>query len=138
MSISLDVDKLIEDYWNNNVLDKYVYRGMNKHDLVFPFDPMFRPFDEVKETLDNFFKILDKLIINNIAFDVVETHFGNTYVHDLKNIVKWSKRDISVPGIDFTSSYKEAQEYSDCWQGSQLKQNIKTIINCMHIKYKII
>jgi len=25
MSISLDVDKLIEDYWNNNVLDKYVY-----------------------------------------------------------------------------------------------------------------
>ena len=121
------LNELIESYWIDNVDSKCAYRGMDKNDLIFPLDPNFRPFNPVKDLILGFYDALDKLIENGILFNVVETHFGVTYKHDLRNIVRWSRRDINMTGIDFTSNYKEALEYADCWQGSQLKQNIKTI-----------
>jgi len=97
------------------------------NDLVFPLDPNHSPFKHMNQLLLDFFAMLDKLIASKIMFDIVETHFGTTYKHSLTDIIKWSKRDLATCGIDFTSSYQTAREYADCWHGSQLKQNIKTI-----------
>ena len=98
---------------------------MNAADL--PLDPLKHPFQTELPMLLSFLDVIDRLISNGLAFDVIETHFGNTCVHDLRNIVKWTRRDLSRQEIDFTSKYQSAREYSDCWQGSQLKQNFKYI-----------
>ncbi len=122
-----ELNELVENYWEDHINAKCVYRGMDRNDLIFPFNPKLRPFETVSNLINSFFSTLNKLMQNGILFDIVETHFGISYKHSLQNIVSWSIRDISTIGIDFTSNYQAALEYADCWQGSQLKQNVKTI-----------
>jgi hypothetical protein len=125
--LKTESENKITQPWLTQVDSKYVYRGMNATDLQFPLDPAKRPFQTVLPLLSAFLDIIDALIAKGVVFDVVETHFGNTCIHGLRNIVKWTRRDLSTQGIHFTSKYQSAREYSDCWQGSQLKQNIKFI-----------
>ena len=100
---------------------------MDKSDLIFPLDPKKNPFELYKTKIQKFFDIVDKICDAGHNFEIMETHFGKKHYHNPKNLSIWSRRDINKTGIDFTSIYKNAVEYSDCWQGSQLKQNIKSL-----------
>lgn len=100
---------------------------MDKSDLIFPLDPKKNPFEPYKIKIQKFFNIVDNVCDAGHIFKIVETHFGSNCYHDPKNLSIWSRRDLNKTGIDFTSIYKNALEYSDCWQGSQLKQNIKSL-----------
>lgn len=117
----------IRGIWKERVTGRFVYRGMDKADLVFPLNPENRPFEQNKGMILSFFNIVEEILDTGHTFEVVEEHFGNRCVHDPRNLVKWSRRDLELKGIDFTSNYNSAREYSDCWQGSQLKQNIKSM-----------
>ena len=115
------------EIWESRVKGKFLYRGMSSLDLIFPLDPSRSLFQDQKNMILDFFNTVEKMVSNGNSIEVTETHFGNTCVHDINNIIKWTRRDLDTSGIDFTSKYQSGVEYSDCWQGSQLKQNIKTI-----------
>jgi hypothetical protein len=104
---------------------------MDKSDLIFPFDPKKNPFEPYKIKIQKFFSIVDEICDAGHTFKIIEVHFGKKYYHDPKNLSVWSRRDLNKTGIDFTSIYKNAAEYADCWQGSQLKQNIKSLSECL-------
>ena len=133
-----DFNELIERLWNEEVNQKFVYRGMDENDLNFPLNPNNDPYSEYKELIINFLDLLDKLLNEGLQFIVIENHFGKKYTHDPKNLSSWSRRDINRKEIDFTSHYQSAKEYSDCWQGSQLKQNLKSIANHFLSNFKSI
>lgn len=119
-------DALLE-IWEDRVEGRQVFRGMSAKDLRDPLDPSCDPFESVRPTLLRFIDVLESLVAGGLQFTVREDHFGEAYAHDLRSILGWSRRDLSDPGIDFTSSYYDACGYADCYQGSQLKQNFKTI-----------
>lgn len=127
MSYERIIKTQVENIWIRFVFQKFVYRGMDKSDLIFPLDPKKNPFEPYKTEIQKFFNIVDKICDAGHNFKIIETHFGKKYYHDPKKISIWSRRDLNKTGIDFTSIYENAVEYSDCWQGSQLKQNIKSL-----------
>jgi len=125
--ISSELTRKIHAIWESRVQNKFVYRGMDRGDLIFPLNPAQKPFESNKSLILNFFTIIDEILETGLEFEIIEDHFGNKCFHNPRNLVKWSRRDLEIDGIDCTSLYQSAKEYSDCWQGSQLKQNLKSL-----------
>ena len=125
-------ERITQDYlrelWRNKVEERYIYRGMSAANLVFPLDPAKDPFEPLRPKLFQFLEMLDRLVNKGFKFQLVEEHFGDTAIHELSDIVNWSRNDLNDGGIDFISSHQDAKGYSDCYQGSQLKQNFKYIV----------
>ena|GEM_PF-1606009 len=115
------------ELWREKVESEFVFRGMSAKDLRDPLDPSIDPFRPVKPRLFELIEVLERLVGAGLRFDVREEHFGQKYVSDLGVILLWTRRDLNNSGIDFTSSYCDACEYADCYQGSQLKENFKYI-----------
>lgn len=123
----MDSDHIIRTIWEERINSQYIYRGMSVMDLKDPLDPGDNPHKDVLPQLYEFLTILEKIVNAGFLFKVIERHGNMTYEHDLRDIIVWTRRDLSNASIDFTSSYRAAGEYADCWQGSQLKQNLKYI-----------
>ena len=122
-----DIESIIEAVWRDEVASRYVYRGMSRRDLSDPIDPARNPHAEALPLVRKCLDVLQRAVDSGFEFTLVETHWGQSWRHDLRNIVAWSKNDLNHPRIDFISTLQAAREYSDNWQGSQLKQNMKYI-----------
>ena len=120
-------DESIREVWRERVASGFMYRGMSAKDLRFPLDPSNSPFASFAPEILRLLAMLRRAIEEGLQFEIVETHWGQTYRHELSRIVEWSRRDLETPSIDFTGSHRAACEYADNWQGSQLKQNLKSI-----------
>jgi len=117
----------IQQIWEEHVHSQYLFRGMSAKDVADPLDPGHDPFEEIRPQLFLLLDLLQQLLNKGFQFQLREEHFGAVHWHELKNIVKWTRRDLEDSGIDFTSDCGAARDYSDCCQGSQLKQNFKCI-----------
>jgi len=120
-------DESIHEVWRKRVASGFMYRGMSAKDLRFPLDPSNSPFAGFAPEILRLLAMLRRAIETGLQFEIVETHWGQTYRHELSRIVEWSRRDLETPSVDFIGSHRAACEYADNWQGSQLKQNLKSI-----------
>lgn len=121
------IDNIIETAWRDHAASQYVYRGMGMGDLSDPIDPAGNPHASVLPLVRKCLDVLQRVVDSGFEFTVVETHWEQSWTHALKNIVAWSRNSLDHPRIDFISAHQAAREYSDNWQGSQLKQNMKYI-----------
>jgi hypothetical protein len=118
-------EQQIEVLWTEQVAGRFMFHGMSRQALADPLDPDVDPFTAVRPHLDRILNVLQSAVADGFQFEVHEIH--SKMVFSLKDILNWSKRDLEIGGIDFTSSYRDACGYANNFQGSQLKQNIKTI-----------
>jgi hypothetical protein len=123
--MTLQFEQEMKALWQERVASKYLYRGMSTCDLKDPLDPKTDPFQEVRPQLFRLIEALERALAKGFTFTVHEDYSNLSF--DLKDILKWSRRDLENAGLDFTSSYKSASGYSRNYQGSQLKQNFKYI-----------
>jgi hypothetical protein len=128
-----DLSAMMRDIWEQCVSSQYLYRGMSAKDLTDPLDPRGNPLEDSVPVIEECLTMLQRVVDAGFEFTLVERHWDKSYKHDLSNIVAWSLNDLRNPRIDFTPSYQAAREYSDNWQGSQLKQNLKYIAEHMPI-----
>jgi hypothetical protein len=122
-----DIENIIEGVWRDHVASRHVYRGMSRRDLSDPIDPADNPHADALPLVRKCLDVLQRVVDSGFEFTLVETHWDQSWRHDLRNIVAWSRNDLNHPRIDFISTLQTAREYSDNWQGSQLKQNLKYI-----------
>ena len=125
----MNIESKLYKTWQDKVDNQYIYRGMSSVNLGDYLSPDNDPYEGWYKEIHIFYDVMQHLIDSGLEFDLKEEHFGNICYHKLSNIIKWSKRDLKDDGIDFTTDFNGAKEYSDCYQGSQMKQNINTIIN---------
>jgi hypothetical protein len=119
-------DELLQ-LWQETVNSRYLYRGMSAKDLTDPLDPACDRFDGMAPGILELMEVLQGLVDDGFEFQLGEEHFGKVWWHDLGDIIRWTRHDFEHTGIDFTSLHQAAREYADCFQGSQLKQNLKYI-----------
>ena len=122
-------EQQLEALWEERVTSQHLFHGMGKHEVTDPIDPNHDPFAEVRPQFLRLIGALQQALAAGFQFTVHEDHSGMSFA--LRDIVNWSKRDLESGGIDFTSSYEDACGYSDNFQGSQLKQNLRYITDCL-------
>lgn len=66
MSYERIIKTQVENIWIRFVFQKFVYRGMDKSDLIFPLDPKKNPFEPYKAEIQKFFHIVDKICEHKI------------------------------------------------------------------------
>jgi len=120
-------DEEIQQVWQDRIDSRHLFRGMSLKDIVDPLDPSRDPFEAIRPRLFLLLDVLQGLLDAGLKFRLREEHFGDVCWHELQNIVTWTRRDLEDTGIDFTSRREVAKGYSDCYQGSQLKQNFRYI-----------
>jgi len=117
----------LRQLWEERANSRFLYRGMSVKDLTDPLDPARDPFDGMRPGILELLDMLQGLVDTGFEFKLREEHFGHVCWHDLGDIIQWTRHDLDEPGVDFTSHHAAAREYADCFQGSQLKQNLKYI-----------
>jgi hypothetical protein len=115
------------EIWQERVDSLYLYRGMSEACLGESLHPRNDPIRDYRSKVFRLLDILERLVNEGLEFTLVEEHWGARYEHKIEDIIEWTRGDLRNPGIDFTASYEAACEYSDNWQGSQIKQNLKYI-----------
>lgn len=111
--------------WKERIESKYMFRGMSVKDVADPLDPAHDPFEAIRPRLYGLLTILQRLLDAGFQFTVHEDYSGLSF--DLRDIVRWTRRDLDNPGLDFTSRHESACGYARNFQGSQLKQNVRYI-----------
>jgi hypothetical protein len=124
---SLSFDGTLQGLWQERVDGEFLYRGMSAGDLADGLVPATDPFACIRPRLLALIAGLQVAVRAGFDFVLKEEHFGKVYQIRFSDILCWTERDLGDSGIDFTSSRQNALEYSDCFHGSQLKQNFKTI-----------
>lgn len=113
----------------------YYYRGMSALDLLtgeIAIDPSIGLFGEHKELFANYFIALKSLCDTGFEFNVVDT-----YTNPLSRIVGWSLRDLADATVDFSPNYDDAASYAMNFAGSQLKHNLRIIVDTLPVKLKL-
>ena len=113
------------ELWQTRVDAQFLYRGMSAMDLTDPLDPTYDPFACIRAELLQLIATLERLLDAGFNFTVHEDYSGCAF--PLRDILAWTRGDLSHPGIDFTSSYVSACGYVQNYRGSQLKQNFRYI-----------
>jgi hypothetical protein len=123
--MTLGFDAVLRAAWREHVERRYLYRGMSARDLADPLDPAHDPFAAVRARLYWLLDLLEGLLAHGFEFTVHEDYSGLSF--DLKDIVAWTRCDLSDPGIDFASDHGSARGYAQNHEGSQLRQNLRYI-----------
>jgi len=111
--------------WRERVEGRFMYRGMSAKDLTDPLDPGHDPFAAIRPDLCRLIEALQRASREGFELTVHEDHSGLSF--PLRDILAWSKRDLDDPGLDFTSVPTDGRGYARNFQGSQLRQNWRTI-----------
>ena len=120
-------DEVLHQSWHDRMATDFLYRGMSSADLQDGLDPGRDPFASIRPRLLVAIDSLQRVVAGGVELILTEEHFGTVYRIKLSDILCWTTRDLVDTGIDFTSHHQTAREYADCFHGSQLKQNLRTI-----------
>jgi hypothetical protein len=123
----MSFERSLYNLWKTRVASRFMYRGMASRDLTFLFHPEQDKFIDVRAQLNLLLVLLEKVSDSGFTLHVIEEHWGRVYIHNLSDIIHWTRSDLCSGGIDFTSLHRNACEYADNCQGSQMKQNVRYI-----------